>query len=78
MTPETPEARLARPEAESEAAFRKYRSVFYRILAGELKTRRRLVEAEEEMECAVIRAGNAYLETVGGPVINTSPPLWRV
>jgi hypothetical protein len=60
MKPETPEERPARMEEKSEAAFRKYRAVCYRCLTGELETNLELDAAEEEMEAAIIEAGNAY------------------
>jgi hypothetical protein len=58
--PESPEAALARLEVESEAAFKAYRTAYYRRLMGELKTNRALDAAREDMETAIIRAGNAY------------------
>jgi hypothetical protein len=59
-SPESPRAKLARLEAESEVLFKAWRTAFYRTLIGELRTNRVMDNAQEEMEAAVIRAGNAY------------------
>jgi hypothetical protein len=47
-------------EAQSEAAFKAWRTAYYRTAVGELTTYRALNAAMENMEFAVIRAGNAY------------------
>jgi hypothetical protein len=65
MTPESPCVELARPKAESEAAFRRYRATLYRRLTGELKTDRTLDAAREDMEAALIAAANAYRKLRG-------------
>jgi hypothetical protein len=61
-TPETPEAKLVRLEKKSENLFRAWRTVYYRRLTGELKTDRAVDTARENMEAAVIEAGNVYIK----------------
>lgn len=51
---------LSRLEAEPEALFRRYLRAYCRLAAGETGTEEALDEAREDMEAAVIRAGNAY------------------
>jgi hypothetical protein len=65
---ETPEAALARMEKKSERLFKAYRTAYYRKLTGELKTDRAVLTARENMEAAIIEAGNAYkaLKDTGG------------
>jgi hypothetical protein len=58
--PETPEEKLVRLEKESEALFRAWRTAYYRTVTGEAKTTQALDAAQEDMEAAVIAAGNAY------------------
>jgi hypothetical protein len=48
-------------EEESEALFRAWCTAYYRRVSGELKTNRALDAAREDMEAAVIKAGNAYI-----------------
>jgi hypothetical protein len=57
-------AELDRIEKESERLFKGYRLAYYRRITGELKTDRVLNAAREDMEAAVIEAGNAYLKLV--------------
>jgi hypothetical protein len=59
-TPKTPEAALACLEKKSETLFKAYRTAFYSRLTGELKTDRAVDAAREDMEAALIAAGNAY------------------
>jgi hypothetical protein len=58
-------AELGRLEEKSEAAFKAYRSAYYRRVSGDLKTSRALDAAREDMEAAVIEAGNAYIRLQG-------------
>jgi hypothetical protein len=55
-------AELDSLERKSEELFKAYRSVYYRCLRGELKTFRALRAASDDMEAAVIKAGNAYIK----------------
>jgi hypothetical protein len=57
---ETARAELDRLEAKSEAAFKAWRTAYYQTAVGELKTHRAYNATHEDMEFAVIRAGNAY------------------
>jgi hypothetical protein len=59
--PDSPRAELNRIEEKSEARFRAWRTAYYRWITGELKTDRVLNVAHEDMEAAVIEAGNAYI-----------------
>jgi hypothetical protein len=62
--PETPEAKLALLEKKSENLFKAWRTAYYRrLIGGELKTDCAVDSAREDMEAAVIAAGNAYKET---------------
>jgi hypothetical protein len=58
--PPDPAKELARLEKKSERLFKAWRNACYRRLTGELKTNRTLDAARDDMEAAVIRAGNAY------------------
>jgi hypothetical protein len=58
--PETPEIALGRLERKSENLFKAWRTAYCRRVAGELKTDRAVDTARENMEAAVIEAGNAY------------------
>jgi hypothetical protein len=60
--PEILEKKFILLEKKSEAIFRAWRTAYYRTVAGELKTNRTLDTAREDMEAAVIAAGNAYRE----------------
>jgi hypothetical protein len=59
-SPPYPRKELDRLEIKSERLFRVWRAAFCRRLAGELKTDRAVNNARENMEAAVIAAGNAY------------------
>jgi hypothetical protein len=55
-------AELGRLEEKSEAAFRAWRTAYYRTVSGELKTNRALDAAHDDMETALIRAGIAHMK----------------
>jgi hypothetical protein len=57
---EKAKAELDRLEGKSDELFKVYRSTYYRRVRGELKTDRALDVAHEDMEAAVVEAGNAY------------------
>jgi uncharacterized FlgJ-related protein len=59
---EIPEEKFVRLEKESDVLFRAWRTAYYRTVSGELKTTKTLDSARENMEAAVIAAGNAYRE----------------
>jgi hypothetical protein len=58
-------AEIDRLERKSEELFKAYRSAYYRRVSGELKTDRALDAAREDMEAAVIKAGNVYMKLRG-------------
>jgi hypothetical protein len=58
--PPDPAKELARLEKKSERLFKAWRNAYYRRVTGELKTNRMLDAARDDMEAAVIEAGNAY------------------
>jgi hypothetical protein len=67
MKPAKPALEKARAEldlleAKSEAAFKAWRTAYYRTVSGELKTHRVFNAAFEDMETTVIQAGNAYIK----------------
>jgi hypothetical protein len=58
--PVDPAQELARLEKKSERLFKAWRNTYYRRVTGELKTNRMLDAAQDAMEAAIIKAGNAY------------------
>ncbi|MDR0656337.1 MAG: hypothetical protein LBG22_08495 [Treponema sp.] len=58
--PLDPAKEFDRLEKKSERLFKAWRTAYYRLLTGELKTDRRITAAHEDMESAVIAAANAY------------------